>query len=44
VNTDETPHSAAIYGGVAGGLPDVADDIIRGVLADRLDRLAGIPS
>jgi glutamate/tyrosine decarboxylase-like PLP-dependent enzyme len=41
---DETPHSAAIYGGVAGGLTDEADDLIRGVMADMLDRQARIPS
>jgi sphinganine-1-phosphate aldolase len=41
---DETPFSAAIYGGVAGGLTDEADEMIRGVMADLLDRQASIPS
>jgi sphinganine-1-phosphate aldolase len=41
---DETPFSAAIYGGVAGGLTDEADELIRGVMADLLDRQARIPS
>ena len=41
---DEAPFSAAIYGGVAGGLTDEADDLIRGVMADLLDKQARIPS
>ena len=41
---DEAPFSAAIYGGVAGGLTDEADDMIRSVMADLLDRQARIPS
>jgi sphinganine-1-phosphate aldolase len=39
---DEAPFSAAIYGGVAGGLTDEADDFIRGVMADLLDRQSRI--
>ena len=39
-----TPYTAAIYGGVAGGLTDEADEFIRGVMADMLDRQARIPS
>jgi sphinganine-1-phosphate aldolase len=41
---DETPFSAAIYGGVAGGLTDEADDLIRSVMADLLDRQTALPS
>jgi sphinganine-1-phosphate aldolase len=40
----EAPFSAAIYGGVAGGLTDEADDLIRSVMADMLDKQARIPS
>ncbi|HEX6418534.1 MAG TPA: aspartate aminotransferase family protein, partial [Acidimicrobiales bacterium] len=41
---DETPFSAAIYGGVAGGLTDEADEMIRSVMADLLDRQMRVPS
>ena len=41
---DETPFSAAIYGGVAGGLTDEADEFIRGAMSDLLDKQARIPS
>jgi sphinganine-1-phosphate aldolase len=41
---DEAPFSAAIYGGVAGGLTDEADEFIRGVMAGLLDKQASIPS
>ncbi|MDD9370312.1 MAG: aspartate aminotransferase family protein, partial [Acidimicrobiales bacterium] len=41
---DEAPLSAAIYGGVAGGLTDEADGFIRGVMGDMLDKQARIPS
>ena len=41
---DETPFSAAIYGGVAGGLTDEADDLIRSVMTDLLDRQTALPS
>jgi sphinganine-1-phosphate aldolase len=40
----DAPFSAAIYGGVAGGLTDEADDLIRSVMADMLDKQARIPS
>jgi glutamate/tyrosine decarboxylase-like PLP-dependent enzyme len=40
---DETPMSAAIYGGVEGGLTDEADDFIRTVMADMLDKHQGLP-
>jgi sphinganine-1-phosphate aldolase len=41
---DETPMSAAIYGGVAGGLDDEADEFIRMVMADMMDRHQSVPS
>ncbi len=41
---DEAPFTAAIYGGVAGGLTDEADELIRSVMGDLLDRQASIPS
>ncbi len=40
---DESPMSAAIYGGVAGGLTDEADEFIRAVMADMMDRQQGLP-
>jgi sphinganine-1-phosphate aldolase len=40
----ETPATGAIYGGVEGGLTDEADDFIRGVMGDMLDKQARIPS
>jgi glutamate/tyrosine decarboxylase-like PLP-dependent enzyme len=43
-HSDEAPFSAAIYGGVAGGLTDEADELIRGAMADLLDRQSSIPS
>ena len=33
----EAPKSGAIYGGVAGGLTDEADEFIRAVMADMMD-------
>ncbi|MGP0031710.1 MAG: pyridoxal phosphate-dependent decarboxylase family protein [Acidimicrobiales bacterium] len=39
----EAPASGAIYGGVAGGMTDEADDVIRAVMADMLDAQAVIP-
>jgi glutamate/tyrosine decarboxylase-like PLP-dependent enzyme len=41
---DEAPFTAAIYGGVAGGLTDEADGFIRGVMAEMLDRQSSIRS
>ena len=41
---DEAPFSAAIYGGVDGGLTDEADEMIRSVMADLLDRQSQVPS
>jgi glutamate/tyrosine decarboxylase-like PLP-dependent enzyme len=41
---DETPSSAAIYGGVAGGLNDEADEFIRMVMSDMMDRHQSVPA
>jgi sphinganine-1-phosphate aldolase len=35
--------SGAIYGGVAGGLSVEADEFIKAVMADMMDRQASIP-
>ena len=40
---DETPKSAAVYGGVSGGMTDEADDFIRQVMADMMDKHQGLP-
>jgi glutamate/tyrosine decarboxylase-like PLP-dependent enzyme len=40
---DETPQSAAVYGGVAGGMNDEADEFIRQVMADMMDKHQGLP-
>ena len=37
------PESAAIYGGVPGGMSNEADDFIKAVMADMLDRQQGLP-
>ena len=37
------PTSGAIYGGVAGGMTDEADEFIRAVMADMLDKHQGLP-
>ena len=39
----EKPASGAIYGGVEGGMTDEADDFIRSVMADMLDKHQGLP-
>jgi glutamate/tyrosine decarboxylase-like PLP-dependent enzyme len=39
----EPPASGAIYGGVAGGLTDEADDFIRSVMADMMDGHQSVP-
>ena len=41
---DEAAKSGAIYGGVAGGMSDEADEFIRAVLADMMDQQASIPA
>lgn len=40
---DEEPFSAAIYGGVAGGLTGEADELIRSLMETLLDRQAALP-
>jgi sphinganine-1-phosphate aldolase len=40
----EAPKSGAIYGGVAGGMTDEADEFIRMVMADMLDSQSVIPA
>jgi len=40
---DEPAGSAAIYGGVTGGLTDDADDFIRAVMADMMDTQQSLP-
>ncbi len=40
----ETPGTAAVYGGVAGGMTDEADEFIRQIMADMMDKQQGIPS
>jgi glutamate/tyrosine decarboxylase-like PLP-dependent enzyme len=39
----EQPRSAAIYGGVAGGMTSAADEFIRSVMADMMDAHQGLP-
>ena len=41
---DESPKSGAIYGGVAGGMTDEADEFIRAVMGDMMDKQASIPA
>ncbi len=40
---DDKPMSAAIYGGVEGGLTDEADGFIRAVMEDMMDKQQGLP-
>lgn len=40
---DEAPASGAIYGGVAGGLTDEADEFIRMVMTDMMDEQQSLP-
>jgi sphinganine-1-phosphate aldolase len=42
-HADEQPRSAAIYGGVAGGMTNEADEFIRMVMADMMDAHQGLP-
>jgi sphinganine-1-phosphate aldolase len=39
----QAPSSGAIYGGVAGGMTDEADEFIRLVMADMMDRQQAVP-
>ncbi|NLV54064.1 MAG: aspartate aminotransferase family protein [Acidimicrobiales bacterium] len=43
-HADESPMSAAIYGGVVGGLDDAADEFIRSVMADMMDKQQSVPA
>jgi hypothetical protein len=43
-HADEAPKSGAIYGGVAGGMNDEADEFIRMVMADMMDTQQAIPA
>ncbi len=40
---DDKPMSAAIYGGIEGGLTSEADEFIRAVMEDMLDKHQGLP-
>ncbi len=40
---DEKPLSAAVYGGVEGGMTDEADEFIRAIMEDMLDKHQGLP-
>jgi sphinganine-1-phosphate aldolase len=40
---DEKPMSAAVYGGVEGGMTDEADEFIRSVMEDMMDKQQGLP-
>ena len=42
-HTGEQPRSAAIYGGVAGGMTNEADEFIRSVMADMMDGHQAVP-
>ncbi len=42
-HADEEPFSAAIYGGVAGGLTDEADDFIRTIMESMMDTQQAVP-
>jgi glutamate/tyrosine decarboxylase-like PLP-dependent enzyme len=43
-HASEQPKSAAIYGGVAGGMTNEADEFIRSVMADMMDGHQTVPS
>ncbi len=43
-HADEVPKSGAIYGGVAGGMTDEADDFIKMVMGDMMDTQQAIPA
>lgn len=40
---DDTPRSGAVYGGVAGGMTAEADEFIRAVMAEMMDRQQAVP-
>jgi hypothetical protein len=43
-HADSAPASGAIYGGVAGGMTNEADEFIRAVMADMMDSQSSLPS
>jgi len=43
-NASSAPKSGSIYGGVIGGLTDEADEFIRAVMTDMMDRQTSLPS
>jgi sphinganine-1-phosphate aldolase len=43
-HADEAPRSGAVYGGVAGGMTDEADDFIKMVMGDMMDGQQSIPA
>src|SRR5262249_5625502 len=43
-HASEAPRSAAIYGGVAGGRTDEAEQFIRAVMADMMDEQQAVPT
>jgi hypothetical protein len=42
-HASEQPHTGAIYGGIAGGMTVEADEFIRTVMADMLDKQVSLP-
>jgi len=42
-HADQPAASSAVYGGVAGGMNDEADDFIKMVMADMMDHQLGVP-
>ncbi|HKY16206.1 MAG TPA: pyridoxal-dependent decarboxylase [Microthrixaceae bacterium] len=40
----DTPNSAAVYGGIPGGMTEEADEFIRVVMADMMDKHQALPS
>jgi hypothetical protein len=43
-HTAESPRSGAVYGGVAGGMTDEADDFIKMVMGEMMDSQQAIPA
>ena len=40
---DDKPATGAVYGGIEGGMTSEADEFIRSVMADMLDKHQGLP-
>ena len=40
---DDTPKSAAVYGGVAGGPTPESDEFIKAIMADMMDKMQALP-